>query len=57
MLQHSLHRQLAPGDAPFTDSGDSLIGLDRDDELVAMPNLDRKSSNGGDLHVNSIPSR
>ena len=41
MLQHPLHGQLAAGDTPFADAGDPLVGLDRDDELVAVSDFDR----------------
>src|SRR5215207_4791081 len=51
MLQHPLHGKLAPGDASFANTGDPLIRLDRDDELVTMPDFDRITAHPGNLHT------
>ena len=53
VVEHPLHRQFVTGDPTLTNTADPFVRLDLDDELVAVPNLDRKPFDGGDLHIDS----
>lgn len=50
VVEHSLHRQLAPGDAALPDTGNPFVRLDLDDETIPMPDPDRMPRDRRDFH-------